>query len=632
MDIFDYLCKKAKEISDSSLSDIKSKEDWESKRRSRYDEFLEMLGISEYIRNRGELRARITGKIEEKDLTIYKLYYESLPKLYVTGNLYVPKSLKEKAPAVLYLSGHARDQKYHYQEHPRNFAKLGFVSLIVETIQLGEIPGYHHGTYSYGMFNWYSLGYTPTGVEVLNAVRAIDFLQSRSEVDPNRIGVTGISGGGAMSWFTAAVDSRVKVVAPVCGTATIESHVCKRTINGHCDCMFWINTYMRDLSDIGALIAPRPLLIVSTKRDWIFDINSVRKIYLKLKKLYDILGYPDNIELLEAPGPHSYSEESKRVLFKWFLRHLKGESKEPKLVLGRPISSDLLRVFDKYPTDERVTTVQEWFIRTAPPPIISSSDDLINYKNNLVKTLLEKTFRSFPKKEELNTKVELEQEEGSMLGYLISFNVENDWRIYMQIVRDKSSGNMVILAPLDNGLTLKNWYKVLNGLNKKWARAILEVRGTGLSSWSKEAEWFIRRSAMLTGRTLASMRVYDILRAVGVLRSLKFFDKIGLFGDGDMAAVVLYAALLDGNIDTVILKDPPPTQNIVSHKDGTGNIVEMLNCLRYTDLPYIAGALWPTRLIFLGIRPKTYIWTEEIYEKLGEPGEIIHIKDLSQLS
>mgnify|MGYP006270740233 CR=1 FL=1 len=138
---------------------------------------------------------------------------------------------------------------------------------------------------------------------------------------------------------------------------------------------------------------------------------------------------------------------------------------------------------------------------------------------------------------------------------------------------------------------------------------------------------------MLTGRTVASMRVYDLLRALDVITSLDWVDreKAALMGSGDMAAIVLYASLLGGRPSTVVLHDPPATQNVRSNPDGTGSALEMLNCLRHTDLPHIAGLLWPAELVFLGPRPEEYSWASALYAKLGPPGNLRYIKSISEL-
>src|SRR5262249_46856047 len=125
--------------------------------------------------------------------------------------------------------------------------------LILDTLQLGEIPGIHHGSFpQHKMWWWHTLGYTPAGIECWNGMRALDYLQTRKEVDPKRIGVTGRSGGGATSWWVAAADERVQCIVPVAGIADLQAHLIGETpvhkgtpprfekgvVSGHCDCMY----------------------------------------------------------------------------------------------------------------------------------------------------------------------------------------------------------------------------------------------------------------------------------------------------------------------------------------------------------------------------------------------------------
>ena len=157
-----------------------------------------------------------------------------------------------------------------YQSHGIWFARHGYVCLVVDTLQLGEIAATHHGTYNLGRWWWHSRGYTPAGVEAWNGVRGIDYLVSRPDVDPERIAVTGISGGGAATFWVAAADERVKVAVPVSGMADLESYVPNRVINGHCDCMFLYNTFQWPWTRIAGLVAPRPMLFANSDNDPIF--------------------------------------------------------------------------------------------------------------------------------------------------------------------------------------------------------------------------------------------------------------------------------------------------------------------------------------------------------------------------
>jgi hypothetical protein len=164
-----------------------------------------------------------------------------------------------------------------------------------------------------------------------------------------------------------------------------------------------------------------------------------------------------------------------------------------------------------------------------------------------------------------------------------------------------------------------------------WQKAIIEPRGTGDTAWGQELQWHLRRASAWTGRTLASMRVWDVLRALQAVRTLPGADaeQVSLAAKGEMAAVALYAALLDGRIRTLILESPPATQNAPSRPDGRGEAIEMLNCLRITDLPQVAGLLYPTEIVIVGETPQSYAWAEGLYRRLGDPGKFRRVADLT---
>ena len=238
-----YLATQARELSGRFLDGAKTRDEWEKKLPRLRREYLDMLSLWP-LPEKTPLHATVTGTVEHEGVVIEKLHYQSKPGLYVTGNLYRPKTPKGKLPAILYVCGHSgkgRDgNKTAFQDHGLWFANNGYVCLIVDTLQLSEIPGIHHGTYREGRWWWQALGYTPAGVECWNGVRGIDYLCSRDDVDKERIGVTGISGGGASTFWIAAADERVKVAVPVSGMSDLESYVTNKVINGHCDCMFLV--------------------------------------------------------------------------------------------------------------------------------------------------------------------------------------------------------------------------------------------------------------------------------------------------------------------------------------------------------------------------------------------------------
>src|SRR5690242_9520397 len=248
------------------------------------------------------------------------------------------------------------------------FASNGYICLVIDTLQLGEIPGIHHGTYREGRWWWQALGYTPAGVECWNGVRGIDYLVSRPDVDPERIGVTGISGGGAATFWIAAADERVKVAVPVSGMSDLESYVTDKVINGHCDCMFLVNTYQWDWTTIAALVAPRPLLFANSDRDTIFPMDGNRRVLARLRQVYKMYDKPDLVDEYISKGGHEDRADLRVAAFGWMNRHLKNDRAPVKYAPFKQLAGKELRVFpeDKdVPKDALNGKIDETFVKRA---------------------------------------------------------------------------------------------------------------------------------------------------------------------------------------------------------------------------------------------------------------------------
>ena len=325
LSLYSSVSQEAREVSGASLAQPLSPGTWKATLAERREKWLEMLGLSP-LPKRTPLQATVTGVLERGDYVVEKIHFQSLPGAHVAGNLYRPAKITGKLPAVLYLCGHSKGKvNAPYQANPRWFAQHGYVALVLDPVQLGECQGLHHGTYREGRFDWPSRGYTPAGTEVWNAMRALDYLQGRDDVDGDKMGVTGLSGGGAMSWFLGAADERVKVVVPVCQSGSIERMAVDRATDGHCDCAFWVNYHRWCWSDIGALIAPRAFLIASGSEDVLWRPAGYRDVAHRIRHQYTTLGEPTKFELTEDLAPHGYTPKLRQAIFTFFNTHLKGD-------------------------------------------------------------------------------------------------------------------------------------------------------------------------------------------------------------------------------------------------------------------------------------------------------------------
>lgn len=633
-----YLTQKAEEISNSSLNAVNSLSEWEKIKDKRYRELVESLGLVNVPLNgkRPPLNVTITGEIKQDGFKIIKLYYESLPSLYVPGNLYVPNGIKKPRPAILYLCGHSSMQKVAYQEYARKFAQLGFVCLIIETIQYGEIRGEHHGCYARGWFNWYSRGYTPAGVEVWNALRGLDLLSKRKEVDINNLGVTGRSGGGAQTWFVAAVDKRVKAACPGVGATTVNEQILTRTIDDHCDCMMPINAHGRDFSDIGALIAPRYLLIDQNDRDRHNTAEGTRQIYFKIKKIYKFYNEPEKIQYIETHGGHGSTTQSRQYMFSYFLDKLMDKDVPPEDIEDinfkdkANLSADELRVYiNGAPEDDRTKSIQNSFIPLAETPDINNETELMEYRDSVIQYLRANTFSAFPKDKTSFVPHIVFRSMDTMdkVGFgntIYSFVSEIGWRLRLDIrwKLDPTQKKPLLIVLKDVGDNYDEASEFIAQMNPEWNVAFLNVRGVDQCGWEEGLQWHARRASAWTGRTIASMQVYDLLRAIEFCRQLENVDpnRISIATRDEMGVVALYSALLDGNIHHLYLKNPPSTQDQASRPDGTGPAIEMLNCLRVTDVNRIPALILNTDITFIGEIPASYQWSENVRKKINGKG------------
>ncbi|MFM9081972.1 MAG: alpha/beta hydrolase, partial [Opitutaceae bacterium] len=454
----EYFRAETARLAGASLADIRTLEDWKARRATYREQLLEMLGLSP-LPERTDLKPVVTGRVEHAEFTVEKLHFQSLPGLYVTANLYVPRTLGgKKAPAILYACGHAlvKDgetvlgNKTGYQHHGAWFARHGYVCLAIDTIQLGELEGVHHGTRRFGMYWWNSRGYTPAGVEAWNGMRAIDYLQSRPEVDPERIGMTGRSGGGAYTWYTAALDERIRVAVPVAGITDLHNHVVDGVVKGHCDCMYLVNTHRWDYGHLAALLAPRPLLIANSDKDPIFPLDGVIRVHSAAARIYALHKTSDRLGLLITEGPHKDTQDLQVPAFRWFNRFLKREEPLITTAAEKLFEPRDLRVFapGTKPTDERTTKIHETFVAAAHPALPADNVTWTTARDGWRHDLRAKSFAGWPASEE---PLRLSKTGGDTSGSRWEFTTQGPVRLPL-LVRPPTGGGHpteVILRVVD---------------------------------------------------------------------------------------------------------------------------------------------------------------------------------------
>jgi dienelactone hydrolase len=590
-----YFKDQVRQIDASNAVAMSSLDEWQKRRPGLRREAAEMLGLDP-MPQRTPLQPMITGSLEGKDFTVQKIAFQSLPGLYVTGSLYLPKGQQRPAPTILYLCGHlavvsngiSYGCKTAYQHHGIWFAQNGYVCFIIDTLELGEIQGHHKGTYDLGLWWWNSRGYTPAGVETWNAIRALDYLASRPEVDADRLGVTGRSGGGAYSWFLAALDDRVKVIAPVAGMADLQSYAIDGTVDSHCDCMFLVNTYRWDYPLLAALCAPRPLLLANSDVDALFPLDGVMRLHEKIKQVYNLYGASTNFGLVIAPGPHRDTQDLQVPVMRWFNIHLKHKDPVIDTAAVKMFSPQQLRVFDRIPADEINTKIEETFIPEAPVPHVpTNAEDWHRLQSAWMEKLRAKCFAGWP--EDAPVPMLKQMYSGSSDNYdraIYEFHSQPDVLVDVWIAKQHGATGprqieMYVAQMPGSGST--NMEVAFNTFVPNWRKlvadnievAIFFPRDTELKIPNETG---LRRRYMLIGQTLDGMRVWDIRRAVQALESPSV--PLWIKADGNLGVDALYASLFENQIAGLELCDIP-----ASHFAGP----DYLNVLRILDIPEAAA-------------------------------------------
>lgn len=293
----------------------------------------------------GPLHAITTGRVQRRGFVIEKVLFQSLPGLYVTANLYRPEK-PGRFPAVLLPLGHWDYGKPAVQVIGGNLALKGFVVLVYDPIGQGERQQAYDRRMGTSLVGGSTEQHFLAGAKdiligksfarerIFDGMRALDYLVTRPEVDKDRIGATGCSGGGTLSTYISALDPRIKVAAPTCYITSFRELFrgaigdSEQSIPG-----FLSNGF--DLVDYVELFAPKPWLIGSTEEDF-FPLAGAKEAYEEARKWYRIFGAEDHVKWVVGPGGHGTPLEVREGIYEWMIRWLnngEGSAKEQDIEL-----------------------------------------------------------------------------------------------------------------------------------------------------------------------------------------------------------------------------------------------------------------------------------------------------------
>lgn len=297
--------------------------EWEARKQQLREQILFWAGLDP-MPERPPVRAEVFGRIENKDYSIEKVLIETRHGYWLGGNLYRPLGRTGKFPAIVSPHGH---WTYGRLEHTPlgslptrgiNLARQGYVVLLYDMVGYNDTVQTPHafGNKQEQLWNW-----GPLGLQLWNSIRAVDFLTTLPDVDPNRIGATGASGGGTQTFLLAAVDERIKYAVPV---NMISAHM-----QGGSPCENAPGLRVGAINpEFGAMMAPRPMLMVSATGDW--TKNTLEEEYPAIKQIYELYDRSALVQAVRIDAPHNYNKDSREAMYRFFAKHALGDDDASK--------------------------------------------------------------------------------------------------------------------------------------------------------------------------------------------------------------------------------------------------------------------------------------------------------------
>jgi cephalosporin-C deacetylase-like acetyl esterase len=525
-------------------------------------------------REKTPLRTQFLGTEERDGYRYEKIIYESLPGFYVPANVYLPSKGEGPFPAVLMPVGHSPEGKEGERTTAIGLARKGFVVLKYDPIGQGERLQYYDpdlrtskvgaSTQEHSHANGHAvlIGDNVARYRVWDGIRGIDYLLTRKDVDPKRIGVTGCSGGGTLTTYIAALDTRVQAAAPACYITSWEQLLDHLGPQDGEQSLAHFLTEGLDIADYVEMFAPKPYLIASTIDD-MFPLEGARQSYQEARGFYRLFQADDRLGWFIGPGPHGVPQESREAVYAFFIKYLnqgKGDPREEVAVLD-PLEKILCtrtgQVSDSL-GGETVFTLNRKRAEALARP--SSGADVAGDVRKLAGIRIQPggaaPVATFHRKVRRN-------------GYdlqLISLAMEGDVAVTGTLLIPDSAGphQAAILADA----RAKETVAVPGGDADTLARegfVVLAIQPRGTpekpppDASNLVGDFALAFQAYLVSRSLTGLRAEDIIRSVDFLTARPDVKRGGLtaIGYGAAGVYVLHAAVLDARIARVVTQQSP---------------------------------------------------------------------------
>lgn len=625
---------------EAMLVGLNGRSDWEERRAHVRQTLSDIAGG---FPGRSPLNARVTGVLERDGFHVEKLLYESMPGFFVTAAVFVPVGIDARRPAIVYASGHSADgfRAVPYQTAILNLVKKGFIVLAFDPVGQGERRQYDDpetGTsrvggptreHSYPGAQILITGDSPGLYFIWDGIRAIDYLHSRPDVDTDRIGATGRSGGGTQSSYLAAFDDRVQAVAPENYLTSFRRLLESIGLQDAEQNFFHGIARGIDHADLIVAHAPKPYLVIATTRD-MFSIQGVRETAREARSAYAAMGQADNLRVVEDDAPHASTRRNREAMYAFFQEalNLPGETREVEVqvfeptelyasetgqVAAMPNTEDLFTLNRRRAAEmvERLAERrQEGFSADA---VVSVARDLSGYE--APSRGGKAVFHGRLRRDGYVIEKYFVPGEGDYVLPMLVLIPDGDGPhpavIYLQPegkASDAAPGGAMESLVVQGYVVLAPDLLGFGELGNSDFRGDAYDYGVGVGAYNI---WW---TANQVGRSLVGINAGDVIRTLQFLRSRSDVnqDRLSAIGIGELGPVLLHATAFDTSISDVVLVQSPITyESFVLNRYYRPELVHAVvpGALREYDLPDLAAALAPRGLLLLNATDQ---WGESV--------------------
>ncbi|NJD03670.1 MAG: hypothetical protein FIA99_13995 [Ruminiclostridium sp.] len=613
---------------DMARDAIKSTEELEARRKYISEKLIEAIGGLPL--NAASLNPKITGTIECDGFRIEKVIYESRPKTYVTANLYIPNDVAGPRGAVLFLCGHHTQGKHvdEYQIVCRYLVRAGLVVLSQDPIGHGErfsyyedsikdttvIPGSREHDYA-GNQCW-PLGDSLARYFVHDAMRGVDYLRTRPEVDPDKIGVTGNSGGGTQTCLMMLCDPRIAAAAPGTFLAS-QKGIAKAALLADAE-QIWpgMTALGFEHEDILISMASRPVLVLAATSDY-FPIEATRRSVDRTRRFWEMYGKEDCLELFEDDCTHMYSRVMAKKAAEFFSLHLPGSQSPPANGSIEPIEPSMLWCTKSGQINGEIEGARIVYDENC-----TRLKNIEKQRDNIFDPERRKKALAWLKGQVFCQRLQCELNPRHYITFQINDLLvqKSFWWTQKELPNCGLTFRDYRFAGKRLPVTIADWDGGAGRLqpHMKWIREIcsagravmvLDVSGVGnimpgpLIRDNPSAYYMeifkLAHDLMWLGDSMAAMRTYDVIRALDAIELFKGIDAddIRLYAHGAQGIYAGLAAVLDKRVKSITAEE-----GVESIADFTGSLhydqycyqydamgIILPGMLKYFDLPDLDG-------------------------------------------